>query len=162
MYPSWDDYFMTMAYLVAMRSKDKSTHIGAVVVDKRNRVMSTGYNSFPTGINDDVDERQERPEKYYWFEHAERNAIYNAGRSLEDCRMYTNGVPCMDCARAVVQAGIKEVIVDGNWDSSNDEMWMEHNKRSIVLFHEAGVTVNFHNFKPVDIHRFRRGERTEL
>jgi len=70
-----------------MRSKDKSTHVGAVVVDDLNIVRSMGYNSFVRGINDDVPERQERPEKYFWFEHAERNAIYNSQLSLRGCRM---------------------------------------------------------------------------
>jgi len=116
----WDDYFMTMVYLVAMRSKDSSTHIGAVIVDEFNIVRSMGYNSFVRGINDDVSERQQRPEKYFWFEHGERNAIYNArGQDLRGCRMYTNGMPCMDCSRGIVQVGIKEVIVDKKWDDGN-------------------------------------------
>jgi len=118
--PNWDDYFMTMVYLVASKSKDENTHLGAIVVDKNNLVRTLGYNSFPRGINDYVPERQQRPEKYFWFEHAERNAIYNAtltGVSLKDCILYTNGIPCMDCGRAVVQAGIKEVIVDNTWEN---------------------------------------------
>ena len=67
-----------MANLVAKKSKDQSTQIGAVIVGIDNEIRSTGYNSFPSGINDDLQERQERPEKYYWIEHAERNALYNA------------------------------------------------------------------------------------
>ena len=111
----WDDYFMTMVYLVAMRSKDESTHVGAVIVGPNKEIRSTGYNSFPMGINDDVPERQERPEKYFWFSHAERNAVYLAARvgiPVEGCTMYTNGIPCTDCAFAVIQAGITEVVVD--------------------------------------------------
>ena len=64
---SWDDYFMTMVYLAAMRSKDESTHIGAVIVGPDNEVRSTGYNSFPRGMNDDIKKRQKRPEKYFFF-----------------------------------------------------------------------------------------------
>ena len=68
--------FYEMANLVAKKSKDQSTQIGAVIVGPDNEIRSTGYNSFPCGINDDLQERQERPEKYYWIEHAERNALY--------------------------------------------------------------------------------------
>lgn len=156
---SWDDYFMTMMYLAAMRSKDESTHVGAVVVDGLNIVRSMGYNSFVRGINDDVPERQVKPEKYFWFEHAERNAIYNSQLSLRGCRMYTNGIPCMDCARAIVQEGIKEVIVDKLWDDNNYAQWVEHAVRSRVMFEEAGVKLRFWEGKLLDIYRFRSGEK---
>lgn len=158
----WDAYYMNMVYLVAARSKDASTHIGAVIVGPDKEIRSTGYNSFVRGINDDDPERQERPEKYYWFEHAERNAIYNAalaGISTKGCVMYTNGVPCMDCARGVVQAGIKEVVVDKQWNDNNYDMWLEHAKRSLDMFSEAGVKVRFCEFNLTDIHKFRRGAK---
>ena len=77
---NWQKYFYEMANLVAKKSKDKSTQIGAVIVGPDNEIRSTGYNSFPTGLNDDLEIRQQRPEKYYWIEHAERNALYNAAR----------------------------------------------------------------------------------
>lgn len=157
----FDDYYMNMAYLVAMKSKDESTHIGAVVVGSDNEVRSVGYNSFPRGIQDNLPERQVRPEKYYWFEHAERNAIYNAtllGTSLKGCRMYTNGIPCMDCARAIVQAGIKEVIVDKVWDDNNDDIWIENANRTKVLFQEAGVKIRYWEGELVTIKRFKRGK----
>lgn len=156
---SWDDYFMTMMYLAAMRSKDESTHVGAVVVDDLNIVRSMGYNSFVRGINDDVPERQARPEKYFWFEHAERNAIYNSQLSLRGCRMYTNGVPCMDCARGIVQEGIKEVVVDKAWDDNNYAQWKDHAVRSVEMFEEAGVKLRFWEGKILDIHRFRSGKK---
>lgn len=156
-----DDVFMSMAYLIASLSKDKSTHIGAVIVGPKNEIRSVGYNGFVRGINDDVSERQERPEKYYWMEHGERNAIYNAnlvGISLEGCRMYTNGVPCMDCARAIIQSGIKEVIVDKSWDSENKDVWLENAKRSLEMFEEAGVKISYWDGDLVEIKKFRRGE----
>jgi dCMP deaminase len=156
---SWDDYFMTMVYLVAMRSKDKSTHIGAVVVDDLNVVRSMGYNSFVRGINDDVPERQERPEKYYWMEHAERNAIYNSPLSLRGCHMYTNGIPCMDCARGIVQEGIVEVIVDKVWDDNNYAQWIEQAKRSKEMFEEASIRLRFWKGELLNIHRFRDGKK---
>lgn len=109
---------MTLVYLVSTKSKDKTTHYGAVVVGPDNEVRSVGYNSFPRDINDDVLSRQERPEKYFWIEHAERNAINNAalvGIPLKGCKLYTNGIPCAECARSIIQSGIKEVIVDIRW-----------------------------------------------
>jgi dCMP deaminase len=156
---SWDDYFMTMVYLAAMRSKDGSTHVGAVVVDDLNIVRSMGYNSFVRGINDEMPDRQVRPEKYFWFEHAERNAIYNAELSLRGCRMYTNGIPCMDCARGIVQEGIKEVIVDQAWDEANEEKWQEHAEKTLEMFEEAGVKVRYWEGNLVEIYKFRRGEK---
>lgn len=113
---SWDEYFLAMAELVCFRSKDRSTKVGAVVVGPDNEVRATGYNSFVRGIDDHVEERHQRPAKYEWTEHAERNAIYCAARhgaSLKGCRMYINwgGFPCADCSRGIIQAGIVEVIM---------------------------------------------------
>ena len=119
---SWDDYFMTMVYLVAMKSKDEKTHVGAVVVGPDNEIRSTGYNSFPRNANDDVPERQERPEKYKWFAHGEVNSVANAaltGVSLNGCRMYTNGIPCNNCALLIINSGISKVIVDKVWNDNN-------------------------------------------
>jgi dCMP deaminase len=159
---NWDDYFMNMVYLVAMKSKDENTHIGAVIVGPDKEIRSTGYNSFVRGINDSIPERQIRPEKYFWFEHAERNAIYNAARigvSTKDCTMYTNGVPCMDCARAVIQAGIKRVVVDKQWDDNNVDIWLEQAKRSLQMFTESGVEVRYINFNLIELHKFRKGAK---
>jgi dCMP deaminase len=157
----WEDYFMSMAYFVATKSKDERTHIGAVVVGPDNEIKSTGYNSFVRGLNDNVAGRQEKPEKYFWFEHAERNAIYNAtliGSSLKESKMYTNGIPCMDCARGIVQSGIKEVIVDKFWDDGNQGDDLEHSKRTLQMFEETGVKVRYWEGKLLNIERFRRGE----
>ena len=157
----WDDYFMSMVYLVAMKSKDKCTHIGAIIVGENKEIKSTGYNSFPRGLNDDILERQEKPEKYFWFEHAERNAIYNAtliGTSLKGCKMYTNGIPCMDCARAVVQSGISEIIVDKLWDAQNPDIWKEQAEKSLQMFKETGVEVRYWEGKLLNLEKFRRGE----
>jgi dCMP deaminase len=159
---NWDDYFMNMVYLVAMKSKDESTHIGAVIVGPDREIRSTGYNSFVRGINDSIPERQIRPEKYFWFEHAERNAIYNAARigvSTKDCTMYTNGVPCMDCARAIIQAGIKRVVVDKQWDDNNVDVWIEQAKRSLQMFAESGVDISYISFDLIEPHKFLRGAK---
>lgn len=138
--PSWDRYFLTMAYLAAMRSKDESTHCGSVIVDNMNHIVSTGYNSFVRGINDNVPERQIRPQKYMWFEHGERNAIYLAafrGASTRGCKIYVTGLPCCDCARAIIQAGIDEVIIQERKEFG--EEWDESHKVTLQLFEEAGV-----------------------
>jgi len=156
---SWDDYFMTMVYLVSTRSMDEHTKVGSVIVNDLNVVMSVGYNSFVRGINDEVPERQIRPEKYFWFEHAERNAIYNAGRNLRGCRMYTNGVPCMDCSRGVVQVGIKEVIVDKTWNEDNRSKWQTHAKRTLEMFSEAGVAIRYWDGNLIDVRQFRDGKK---
>ena len=141
---NWDEYFYEMANLVATKSKDTSTQIGAVIVGPDNEIRSTGYNSFPKGLNDDLEERQERPEKYYWIEHAERNALYNAakiGVSTKDCTMYLNcGVPCCDCARGIINAGIKNIYICEK-DITKSSHWLEHSKRSMVMFEESGVEI---------------------
>lgn len=159
---SWDDYFMTMVYLVAMKSKDENTHIGTVVVGLDNEIRSTGYNSFPRGLNDVLSERQERPLKYRLIEHSERNACYNAGLigvSLKGCRMYTSGVPCTDCARAVIQSGIKEVIVDKSWNDDNYAHWLEEAQISLQMFKECGVKVRYWDGNLLEIYKYRRGEK---
>lgn len=144
--PSWDAYFMPMVDLVAMRSKDPNTKIGAVIVGPRHEIRTTGYNSFPRGIRDDVDERLVRPEKYLWIEHAERNGIYNAARigtSLEGCTIYQQVLPCMDCGRAIVQAGIVEVVVDRTKQEAYESSpkWAADFQKVRILLAEAGVKV---------------------
>ncbi len=139
---TWDSYFMDMAALVASRSKDRSTKVGCVIVGPDNEIRSTGYNGFPRYVNDDVDERHERPAKYLWTEHAERNAIYNAARMgtpLKGCKIYLSWFPCMDCARAIVQSGISEVLcIEPTLDNPK---WRTDFINAITLFKEAGVSV---------------------
>jgi dCMP deaminase len=139
--PDWDDYFMSMTFMAAMRSKDTSSKVGAVIVGANREIRSTGYNSFVRGINDHVPERYERPEKYCWFEHAERNAIYNAARvgiPLDGCTIYVLGFPCADCARAIIQSGIRTVIY---LLAGFNQKWQEHRVRSEKMFEEADVRV---------------------
>lgn len=145
---NWTEYFLNIAEVIKLKSKDKSTQIGAVIVGNDNEILSTGYNSFPRGMDDNIQERQERPEKYFWFEHAERNAIYNAARigvSLKNSTIYlTSGVPCVDCARGIVNSGIKIVWCKYNCTTKNKEKWEESQKRSIQLFDECGIQVFFY------------------
>ena len=144
----WDEYFINIAEQVKLKSKDKRTQIGVVIVGKDNEIVSTGYNSFPRGIVDDSDERQERPEKYFWFEHAERNAIYNAARigvSTLGTTMYmTCGMSCSDCARAIINSGISKIVLRKGKGAKGDK-WNESSIRSIQMFKEAGVIVEYYD-----------------
>jgi dCMP deaminase len=145
---NWTEYFLNIAEQVKLKSKDESTQIGAVIVGIDNEVLSTGYNSFPRGMDDSKQERQERPEKYFWFEHAERNAIYNAARvgtALKNSTIYlTSGVPCMDCARGIVNSGIKVVWCKRVCTTKNKDKWEESQLKSIQLLNECGVQVMFY------------------
>jgi dCMP deaminase len=143
--PNWDQYYLSICKVVATRSKDPNTQIGCVIIGPAREIRSTGYNSFPRGIRDDVPERLVRPAKYLWIEHAERNAICNAARAgtaTEECTIYVEIMPCMDCARAIVQAGIKSVVVSAERMSQySSQYYDEHFGLVEVLFGEAGVSV---------------------
>jgi dCMP deaminase len=145
---NWTEYFLGIAEQVKLKSKDESTQIGAVIVGIDNEILSTGYNSFPRGMDDSKKERQERPEKYFWFEHAERNAIYNAARigvSLKNSAIYlTSGLPCMDCARGIVNSGIKIVWCKKECTTKNKEKWEESQMKSLQLLNECGVQVFYY------------------
>ena len=144
---NWKEYFRGIAHQVKLKSKDRYTQIGAVVVGKDNQIVSTGYNSFPRGINDTLDERQERPEKYYWFEHAERNSLYNAaliGVSTKGCTMYlTCGIPCSDCSRGIINSGISKIVCE-RVGGAVGNLWDGHAKRSLEMFNEAGVIIEYY------------------
>jgi dCMP deaminase len=145
---NWTDYFLNIAEQVKLKSKDESTQIGAVIVGEDKEVLSTGYNSFPRGLDDSLKERQERPEKYFWMEHAERNAIYNAARigvSLKNSTIYlTSGLPCMDCARGIVNSGVTTVYCKEVCTTKNKEKWEESQKKSLQLLNECGVNVIYY------------------
>ena len=144
----WVEYFRTLAHTVKLKSKDENTQIGAVIVGKDKEIVSTGYNSFPRGLKDNLRERQERPEKYYWFEHAERNAIYNAARigvSTKGCTMYLScGIPCSDCARGIINAGIIRIFCERG-DITKGKHWEENYERSWSMLEEAGINVQFYD-----------------
>src|ERR1035437_7326196 len=143
--PGWDQYYLDICKVVAARSKDPNTQIGCVIIGPNHEIRSTGYNSFPRGIRDDVPERLVRPTKYLWIEHAERNAICNAARAgtaTEGCTDYVDIMPCMDCARAVVQAGITQVVVSAERMALySSDYYNEHFGMVEVLFREAKVAI---------------------
>lgn len=144
----WNRRFFDMVDLVASWSRDPSTKVGAVIVDEEHNVRSVGFNGFPRGVDDDVEERWENREvKYKYAEHAERNAIYAAARHgcpVEHCTMYLGWYPCADCARAIIQAGIERVFIDGrkySGTSDRDARWAKDFEIANQMFLEADIEV---------------------
>jgi len=138
----WDRRFLVLAAGVGSWSKDRSAKTGCVIVGPDRLIRSTGYNGFVRGVDDDVDARHERPAKYSWTEHAERNAIYNAARvgiSILGCTAYVNWFPCVDCARALIQSGITRMV--GLRPDHTDPKWGADFKFSIEMFSEVAVEV---------------------
>ncbi|MBE6771177.1 MAG: dCMP deaminase family protein [Ruminococcaceae bacterium] len=138
-YISWDEYFMGIALLSSRRSKDPSTQVGACIVNNRNKIMSVGYNGFPLGCSDDdfpwERSGDEFDTKYPYVCHAELNAILNSGgASLEGCKIYVALFPCNECAKAIIQCGIKEVLYLS--DKYADTVGVRASKR---MFDSAGV-----------------------
>lgn len=118
-YITWDEYFMGVAKLAGMRSKDPNTQVGSCIVSEDNKILSMGYNGFPKGCSDDefpwAREGEEVETKYMYVTHSELNAILNyRGGSLEGAKLYVSLFPCNECAKAIIQAGIKTIIYDGD------------------------------------------------
>lgn len=115
---SWDEYFMGLAHLSAMRSKDPNTQVGACIVDSDKKVVSIGYNGMPRGCKDEEmpwgREGGFKETKYAYVVHAELNAILNSPRSLKDCTLYVSLFPCNECAKAIVQSGIKKIYYESD------------------------------------------------
>ncbi len=140
----WDARFLRLAREISTWSKDRSTQIGAVIVGEDKTPGPYGFNGFPRFVDDDLEARHTRPEKYKWTEHAERNAIYNAARigvALKGCTMYVTHVPCADCARAIIQVGIERVVVDAASLVDRDfaERWGEDERVTKDMLEEVGV-----------------------
>ena len=132
----WADRFLALAEHVAEWSQDPSTKVGAVIVDNKKRVVSMGYNGFPRGVKDCPERYNNSEMKHLFVSHAERNAIDNAPNSVEGCTMYVQLLPCNECAKSIIQSGIKKVITykptredKFNWDITR------------IMFQEAGVTL---------------------
>ena len=140
----WHKRFMEVAELVSTWSKDPSTKVGAIVVGPDREIRSTGYNGLVRGVDDNKPERLERPTKYDFFEHAERNAVYNAcliGASLKGCVIYVTSMPCPDCARAIIQSGIKMAVTyKPEFDENAPQnTWRDKLVFSEEMFKEAGI-----------------------
>lgn len=139
-YISWDEYFMGVAHLSGMRSKDPNTQVGACIVSSDNKILSMGYNGFPNGCSDEEfpwdREGEALDTKYFYVTHSELNAILNyRGGSLEGTKLYVSLFPCNECAKAIIQAGIKTVVYD-----SDKYEGTPGNRASKRMFAAAGVT----------------------
>ena len=121
---SWDEYFMGLAHLSAMRSKDPSTQVGAVIVSGEHRVVSIGYNGFPNGCSDDEfpwdREGDFGATKYPYVVHAELNAILNSKNDLRGCSIYVSLFPCNECAKAIIQSGISRIVYESDKYADTD------------------------------------------
>ncbi len=139
-YISWDEYFMGVSKLSGFRSKDPNTQVGACIVGKDNRILSMGYNGFPNGCPDEDfpwdREGEELETKYPYVTHGELNAILNyRGGSLEGTKLYVSLFPCNECAKAIIQAGIKTVVYDSDKYNGTPS-----NIAAKKMFDAAGVT----------------------
>ena len=142
-YLNWDDTFILMSDLIAQRSKDPNTQTGACIVNDENVVKGMGYNGFPRGCHDDKlpwgREGETLSTKYAYVVHAEANAIMNANGSVKDCKMYCHLFPCNECAKAIIQSGIKEIIYESDKYAELDIF-----KASRKMLKMAGVKLRKH------------------
>ena len=118
-YITWDEYFMGVAMLAGKRSKDPNTQVGSCIVNDEHKILSIGYNGFPSGVSDDdfpwAREGEELETKYPYVTHSELNAILNyRGGSLQGAELYVSLFPCNECAKAIIQAGIRKVVYDSD------------------------------------------------
>ena len=139
-YISWDEYFMAVARLAGLRSKDPNSQVGSCIVSTDNKILSMGYNGFPLGCSDDEYPREREGDpmetKYVYVTHSELNAILNyRGGSLDGAKLYVSLFPCNECAKAIIQSGIKEIIYAE--DKYADTPSVKASKR---MLNSAGVT----------------------
>lgn len=141
---NWEKRYLGIAKDVASWSKDPSKKIGAVIVGNKGQIISQGYNGFPRGIEDYKSRYENRETKYKYVVHAESNAIYNAihnGASTDGATIYVTGLPvCHECAKAIIQVGIRLVVMDTRPDETT---WQESGNLSLELLTEAGVEYKF-------------------
>ena len=154
-YLSWDEYFMAIAKLSSMRSKDPSTQVGACIVSEDNRILSIGYNGAPNGFHDEYFPWERNGDmlntKYAFVCHGEMNAILNyrgSRKEFEGAKIYVDLFPCHECAKLIIQSGIKEVIYlnDLFKDKNGNLLETDSVKASKLMFNECGV-----NYYPVNI-----------
>ncbi len=145
---SWDQKFLQMALQMSTWSKDQSTKVGCVIVGANREIRSTGYNGMPRRVDDNKSERHIRPNKYLYFEHSERNALFNAARvgiPTNGCTLYVTSTPtkfppCADCARAIIQCGIVRVVQEPvSGDEETIKRWQESCRATMEMFAEAGI-----------------------
>ena len=150
---TWDEYFMGLAHLSALRSKDPRTQVGAAIADENHRVVSVGYNGFPQGVSDAefpwAREGGTLDTKYAFVVHAELNAILNSQRTVRGCTIYVSLFPCNECAKAIIQSGIKKIVYES--DKYNG---VDTNIASKRMLKAAGVElVRLENTIALDVKR---------
>lgn len=136
----WDERFMELALHVADWSKDPSTKVGSVIVAPDRRIMSLGYNGFPRGVADLEERLNDRPTKYAFVAHAERNALDNVDASMRGCILYSTLQPCAECTKSIIQRGITRVVtlIDKKRAADHYKTFQTY---SLVMMKEAGVEV---------------------
>jgi len=138
----WDKRFMDLAKVFATWSKDKSTGVGAVIVNDEKKIISCGFNGLPRGINDNVSCRHESPEKHHWTIHAERSAILEADIPLKGMTLYCTFFTCSICAQEITQKGFKRVVApEPDWDHPR---YGEGQKIALEMYKEKGIEVDFY------------------
>lgn len=135
----WDIRFIELASHVSWWSKDPSTKVGSVIVAPDRRIMSLGYNGFPRGVTDLEERLNDRPTKYAFVAHAERNALDNVDVNVRGCTLYVTLQPCADCTKSIIQKGIKRVVCAV--DKSKVDHYNTFINYSLVMLNEAGVQV---------------------
>lgn len=159
---NWDEFFMRHVYLAASKSKDPRTKIGAILV-KDGVIISEGFNGFARKVKDLPSRYFNKEIKYKFICHGEHNSVLNAarrGESTLDSICYTQGIPCNSCAIALIQAGIKEIVIHNQWPEMNQK-WKESIKISKVMFKEAGVKIRIYN-EILDLQGLNNGEIVEV
>lgn len=150
-YITWDEYFMGVAVLSSKRSKDPSTQVGACVASKDNKVVTMGYNGMPVGLSDDEMPwgrvgKDELDNKYLYVCHAEFNAILNSYAPVKGCKIYVTLFPCNECAKAIIQSGIKEVVYLD--ERIPEDLPTKASKRLLMM---AGIIVRKYEGRKLDI-----------
>lgn len=147
----WAGRMLRLAKEVASWSKDQSTKVGAVITTNEGAPVSWGFNGMAMGINDNVPERHQRPEKYKWMCHAERNAMDLAPRPLNDCVMFVTFSPCSSCAQSIIQRKIKTVVIDSEFTADKmPDRWQDDMITAVKMMKEAGVDILEINSDVVD------------
>ena len=137
---TWDEDFINLAiHWAEIKSKDPSTKVGAVIANDRKQIISMGYNGLPRGVNDYPSRYEDRQLKYKLVVHAEANAILNATSSCEGSTMYVTMFPCNECAKLIIQAGIKRVVAP----EPNMSREASNYHESKVMFNEAGIEITY-------------------
>ena len=163
---AWHRYFMTMAYLVATKSKDPRTKVGAIIVGSGREIRSTGYNGLPRGMHDS-EERYQKPLKLKLINHAEENAILHCskiGISMEGCILYIPWIPCSLCAKSIIQVGIKEVVYHEEWKGNHnrDTIWAESIELTKEMFAETNIKLTKFSGKLVKPVGYYQGQEVDL